>query len=213
MNAEQGEERFRTSVNQIVLEIELFWKRALFFWGFIASAFVAFVSLKNSDSMFTLIIATFGLVCSFIWTLVNRGSKYWVDYWEEKVFQNERYVTGSLFFQPASKGAHQTFFWLRGRRFSVTKLTIALSDYVFALWVGILINEVLTQFDLRVSGEAKTILTIIFLAFSGIFLLGLLCFGRGTDRPPIVEANAEQKEIMSEASEENTEKLESQESS
>jgi hypothetical protein len=69
-------------------EIDLFWKRSLFFW-FIAAAFVAYATLikseTNADKDLPFIIACFGLVYNFAWTLGNRGSKYWQEAWEQKL--------------------------------------------------------------------------------------------------------------------------------
>src|ERR1700687_4058379 len=59
------------------LEIDLFWKRSLFFWGFISAAFVGYTALRQSE--LRTVLACFGTVCSCAWTLVNRGSKYWQE--------------------------------------------------------------------------------------------------------------------------------------
>src|SRR5215208_5954246 len=46
-------------------EVERFWKRSLFFWGFIAAAFVAYgVLIEKSDKDLPLAISCFGLICS-----------------------------------------------------------------------------------------------------------------------------------------------------
>jgi hypothetical protein len=67
-------------------EIERFWARSIFFWGFIAAAFVAYAQLYNKDAKDSaLIVACFGFVCSIAWTLANRGGKYWQEAWEQKV--------------------------------------------------------------------------------------------------------------------------------
>ena len=71
---EQNEKRFDVSVQTRNLEIELFWKRSLFFWGFISAAFIGYAALRQSD--LRILLACFGMVCSCAWTLVNRGSKY-----------------------------------------------------------------------------------------------------------------------------------------
>ena len=60
-------------------EIELFWKRSLFFWGGIASAFVGYATLVKDKPSLAILIACFGFVCSVAWSLVNRGSKYWQE--------------------------------------------------------------------------------------------------------------------------------------
>lgn len=91
------EKRFEVVIEARKLEIELFGRRSLFFWGFMASAFVGYATLYKIGSGLSLIIACFGLVCSVAWTLVNRGSKYWQENWEAKVDKVEDNVTGPLF--------------------------------------------------------------------------------------------------------------------
>ena len=64
-------------------EIDLFWKRSLFFLGFISAAFIGFGALYKKDAPeLALLLACFGLVCSVAWTLANRGSKYWQENWQ-----------------------------------------------------------------------------------------------------------------------------------
>jgi hypothetical protein len=73
------------------------------------------------------------MVCAVIWTLANRGSKYWQEEWEHKVEVNEGPITGALFAvqsPPQDKGL-----W-KGRRFSASRLAIALSDFTALLWFG-----------------------------------------------------------------------------
>ncbi|MBF0552411.1 MAG: hypothetical protein HQK60_18010 [Deltaproteobacteria bacterium] len=87
--------QYETAVETRKLEITLFWTRSLFYWGFIASAFIAYAKLHN-DSKIAIIVACFGLVCSVAWTLANRGSKFWQETWEMKVEQAEKSLIKSL---------------------------------------------------------------------------------------------------------------------
>lgn len=115
-------------------EIGLFWQRSLFFWGFIAAAFVAYAELaKESDNDLRFIIACFGLVCSLAWTLGNRGSKYWQEAWELKVESVEQTVLGVPLFSRI-EDLQPKGFW-GGYRYSVSKLAIALSDFTVIIWI------------------------------------------------------------------------------
>ena len=89
-------------------EIEKFWQRSLFFWGFIGVAFVAYAQLsaKNDASFF---VACFGVVCSVAWTLQNRGSKYWQEAWESKVESVEIDVLGVDLFANREPIQHKGF--------------------------------------------------------------------------------------------------------
>lgn len=136
---ERMKKRYDVSLDTRKLEIELFWKRSLFFWGFIASSFIAFAAFsgaKTDNLHLKSLIALFGLVCSFCWTLANRGSKYWQENWESQVDEIEDKITGPLFKTPAPIQKNK-FWWFRARKFSVSKLTISLSDYVTIVWLGI----------------------------------------------------------------------------
>jgi len=123
-------------------EIELFWKRALFFWAFVAAAFAAFGSVYKEDALLALIVAGLGTVCSVAWTLANRGSKYWQQTWETRVAALEVSVTGPLF-NVDSPVQNESVAWLRARRFSVSKLTIALSDFIAFLWLLLEVGQLL----------------------------------------------------------------------
>lgn len=133
--SEKAKEAFDKSVNTRALEIELFWKRSLFFWGFIASAFIGYAALRKVGSDLSIVIGCFGMVCSAAWSLVNRGSKYWQENWEQKVEKIEQGVTGPLF--KIQEPVQKKGVWLSARRYSVSKLAIALSDFTFLIWASI----------------------------------------------------------------------------
>lgn len=62
-------------------EIELYWKRATYFWLFVAAIFTAYASIKRSQDTFIgksdilVLLACCGIVFSFAWICVNRASK------------------------------------------------------------------------------------------------------------------------------------------
>lgn len=142
--------RLQISNDTRKFEIELFWKRSLFFWGFIASAFIAFVASYKTNPTLSLVIANFGLACSIAWTLANRGSKFWQENWEQCVTESEDDVIGPLF-EEVKPRLEKDGFWLSARRFSVSKLTIALSDYVMVLWLFINSYLVITILNIEIA--------------------------------------------------------------
>jgi hypothetical protein len=133
---EQKAEILRYAAETRKFEIEKFWQRSLFFWGFIGAAFVAYAALYDKGkNLLPLLIACFGPVCSVAWTLQNRGSKYWQEAWEQKVVAVEREVLGVPLFsnlEPVQKKG----FW-GAARFSVSKLAIALSDFTILIWIAL----------------------------------------------------------------------------
>jgi len=126
-----NEKAFRIAIDQRDKEIELVWKRSNLFWLFTAGAFVAFYSIK-SNVLYSVIVANVGLFCSLCWTLVNRGSKFWMNSWERWVSDYDSYGYFS--------GAHpemETSWW--ASRFSMSKLVIAISDFMTLIWLVIII--------------------------------------------------------------------------
>jgi hypothetical protein len=141
VNEERSRLLFSTAADVRKFEIDLFWKRSVFFWGFISAAFVGYATLiKSQTPTLALPLACFGMVCSVAWTLVNRGSKYWQEAWERKVERVEKEATNSTPFateEPLDKSKGP---WLRARRMSVSKLTIALSDFTSAIWAMLVLR-------------------------------------------------------------------------
>jgi len=160
MTKDQKLKAFDTAHQNRLFEVELFWKRALFFWGFVASTFIAYVTISKTSQSIALVIACFGLVCSFVWSLANRGSKYWQEYWEKKVEELEDDLVGNLFIDdtPSNNSG-----WLSGRKFSVSKLSIAISDYLVLVWVSINAYE-LNKLYHYITFDKKTVLSCYILS-------------------------------------------------
>jgi len=126
--AKKKDRRYEVSLRTRDFEIELFWKRSYFFWLFVAACFAAYASLGDKQPVLAIVVANVGMVTSFGWSLANRGSKYWQENWETKVANTEDRITGPLFTRPGRplpKGC-----WLSARMYSVSKIAIALSDFI-----------------------------------------------------------------------------------
>ena len=162
--------RFETALATRNFEIELFWKRSLFFWGFIASTFVAYVALIDKIAFLSVAAACFGLVCSIAWSCVNRGSKYWQENWETLVEEAESEVTGELF--TLRRERHKDLGWLGARKFSVSRSAIALSDFTCCSWVGLLAFSVTKALNIKVSLSLKEAICLL-IVFTVVYLL---CF-------------------------------------
>lgn len=159
-------------------EIELFWKRSVFFWGFIAAAFVGYATLVKDKPSLAIIIACFGFVCSVAWSLVNRGSKYWQENWESIVGKIEDNVTGSLFKDRGER--QQKGIWLSSRRFSVSKVTIALSDFTSLIWFSLMSYHLLKILKPSIIIESNTLIALAIIG-SIIFAIAMACIGRSSE--------------------------------
>jgi hypothetical protein len=113
----------------------------------------------NSDNFYPLLISCFGFICSVAWSLANRGSKYWQENWENIIvhIENGNKEIGFLFsrVQPEGikikqeKSYKYLELWLKKRQFSVSKLSIAISDVLIIIWLLIIFKhtEVFNYFD------------------------------------------------------------------
>lgn len=176
-------ESYEVSLKLRNFEIDLFWKRALFFWGFIASAFWGFIEVKTKYPEFAPLVAGFGIICSLCWLLTNRGSKRWHENWEqnwEKYGKEGGFIDESIYksVEIENKGL------LGASKYSPSKLSILLSYFVLVLWVIVFINEVVVVF-IQSAGhnscciclsDVRTLMTIISITITVIWIhFALIC--------------------------------------
>lgn len=105
-DAEIAEKSFEKAWAIRNFEIELYWKRATYFWAFIASSFVGYFALINSanykpsdkhDNVEVYFLICMGFILSVAWLLTNKGSKTWQRHWETHVDLLEDQFTGPLY--------------------------------------------------------------------------------------------------------------------
>ena len=162
-------EQFKIALETRDFELELFWKRSAFFWAFIVSAFAGFAALKKDSPGYAFAVACFGFVSSFVRTHANRGSKYRNEDWESKIIENEKRTDPKLTFDVFGEEEVSQSSWLDGRRFSVSRLAIALSDFACFFWVVIIFQELKRDFsDVQVVCDLFSHLKLV---------LALFCFG------------------------------------
>lgn len=123
-------------------EIDLYWKRATYFWTLIGATmagYLVFSDASSSDpqrqlSQFILIIL--GVLFSLCWYFVNRGSKFWQLNWEKHLDVMEDRIIGPLYRTTISKEYYmRRLYVIYGPYpFSVSKINILLSFIVFILW-------------------------------------------------------------------------------
>jgi hypothetical protein len=77
---------------------------------------------------------------------------------------------------PQDKGC-----WLGSRKYSVSKLTIALSDYVFLLWLALVVGEAVRPYiPLHVQAWLNAFVRELLVTFSVLYVVLLFVFGRKT---------------------------------
>jgi hypothetical protein len=127
-------------------EIELYWKRAAYFWTFIAAAFVAFgviatakVQFEPLQSELLVLFSCLGFACSYSWIFVNTGSKFWQENWERHIDLLEDEVSGPLYKTVLLGPKKNKLAQLIGPgRFSVSSINTLISVLVTLFW-GLLV--------------------------------------------------------------------------
>jgi hypothetical protein len=147
------QEVFEQIVDIRKFEIELYWKRASYFWTFnsaIVAGYIllATIDIKNATETlranelikeeFQFLLNSFGIIFSIAWYFVNRGSKFWQVNWERHMGVMEEKVFGSLY-----KTTNYMPYYLSPRRFanlvgpfpfSVSKINHLLNLFLISVW-------------------------------------------------------------------------------
>ena len=133
-------------------EIDLYWRRATYFWAFIGSVFVAYGLIFTSDQengkdIALLITSSIGTVFSFAWVLVNKGSKFYQENWEAHIDLLEDEITGPLYKSVMDKSIiNDKEHWIKRilvgpSKFSVSKINQMVSIYVATVWIILCISS------------------------------------------------------------------------
>jgi len=119
-------------------EIELYWKRATYFWTFIGAALAGYALVyktsSGDNSWLLLVFSSLGLLFSVAWYLVNRGSKFWQNNWERHVDLLEDQVIGPLY-KTIAKGVDSKNPLTAPGEYSVSKINQILSVFISVFWM------------------------------------------------------------------------------
>ena len=164
-------------------EIELYWKRATYFWTLIASAFAAHFVILNAEHMQEKNFVGFSVVCvgflfTFAWLQVNRGSKQWQENWENHVDMLEDEVIGPLYktvlSRPSAGGEWLERFITGPAQISVSKTNQIVNVFTMAIWT-VLGWNVLPQFGRHYPLSLKH-LSVIFVTVGACAII--VCKGK-----------------------------------
>lgn len=149
-------------------EIDLYWRRATYFWALIASTFVGYFALISSEKYLTqevgnnvevYFLICIGFVLSLAWHLTNIGSKQWQRHWEVHVDLLEDKFTGPLY-----KTVYPEL------TFSVSKINEIVSFMIIGIWflLGVkymidqdLVQPLCSDFDVNYFVLASTMLSAL----------------------------------------------------
>lgn len=149
-------------------EIELYWKRATYFWAFLVTAFGIYSFIYRMDNtnnildknLLLIFSSSVGLLLSLCFYFVNRGSKYWQENWETQLDILLAKRIGPVFTRVKNP---TDGFWnlLRPYPFSVSKVNILLSILMIVIWIILFIFSVILFWELETSKCIEKVLCII----------------------------------------------------
>lgn len=152
-------------------EIDKFWTRAAYFWGFIVLIFGGYVSLLTSehnqkaiDMRLDLYLVLLGFLFSLSWYLVILGSKCWQRNWEAHIDRLENYVSGPIY---------KTIYYSGHRFYSVSKLNEIMSLAVFLVWCGLFGQYLYSHFSFTINLKKIDLLATIAIFATLIFACAL----------------------------------------
>jgi hypothetical protein len=162
-------------------EIEMYWKRATYFWAFIASTFVGYFALISSanytnydrfDHVEVYFLICIGFVLSLAWHFTNIGSKSWQRHWEVHVDLLEDAFTGPLY-----KTVHPQ------QTYSVSKINEIVSFVFVLIWLLLGVKYLFDQNLIRSFDESYSFNWFVVIS-TGISLLVVvsMMFGYGRGR-------------------------------
>lgn len=152
-------------------EIELYWKRANYFWALLVPTFAAYFAIINSNSYalqtnhsHLLIVIEIGIIVSFRWALINKGSKTWQQHWETHLEILEDAITGPLYKTVQSTST-----------FSVTKVNEIISWFFCLIWFVLAykfcedekLNISLTKIDKPLTCSSILTMVVLMIMFWG----------------------------------------------
>jgi len=179
-------------------EIDLYWKRATYFWAFIAAAFAGYFALLSSDSpppkeTFVL-LNCIGLMFSLTWYFVNRGSKFWQNNWERHVDLLEDEIIGPLY--KTAIDIHTCKFWKLQKEypFSVSKINQLLSLYVLLIWIFLTIQSLNEIYEIREPFKGTN--SILIVALTIVFIYILFTKAKTEQEPASKDLKAETKRLI-----------------
>lgn len=184
----KGENALKTALDVRKFEIELYWKRATYFWTFLTLTLGAYFTVllaKVDDKQVwlqheaLLILSCLGIAFSVCWSCVNRGSKFWQENWEKHVDLLEDANQGPLYKTVMSPGSVSLAKFWEPYPFSVSKLNQILSFFIIALFVLLLRTTLIRYYSSMWPADH---FVQAMLACTGIAVLILLIAGRTKEK-------------------------------
>jgi hypothetical protein len=127
-------------------EIGLYWQRAAYCWALIAAAFAGYFAVLGTDRLngkeyLAFTIGCIGLVFTWAWYLINRGSKFWQENWENHVDMLEDVLVGPLYKTILQRPGNPRHSFLGPLPVSVSQINLAVSIFTLFIWVALIVHS------------------------------------------------------------------------
>lgn len=152
-------------------EIQMYWKRALYFWGPQAVLIVAFLGLhegyinKAIGLLPNIVVGLVALVFTMAWRLALKGAKRWQENWEMHIDHLETLITGNLYTtvlfkapgkdRPLWGGEDNPFY-------SVTRVNESINLLLIFAWGFALALTLLPVIDCLIGNIFASVLCVVF---------------------------------------------------
>lgn len=177
-NKRINENALKTALDIRKFEIELYWKRATYFWAFIAVIFAGYFSVSQGSAnhdVILMVICCLGLVFSLSWYMVNKGSKFWQNNWEYHVDLLENKINGPLYKTIIYNSDISTNRPSKPYPFSVSKINQMLSFFLVMVWLILAVITLVKTF-LNINIAWRESYKFIDLVFNILIVVGTVCF-------------------------------------
>jgi hypothetical protein len=130
-------------------EISLYWQRAAYFWALIAATFAGYFAILSAEKLvdkgyLAYIVSCIGFIFSWAWFLVNTGSKYWQENWENHVDMLEDGVVGPLYktilHRPSSRNVFEKYVF-GPQAISVSRVNLGISIFTLCIWIALICHS------------------------------------------------------------------------
>ena len=131
-------------------EIDLYWKRAAYYWTLIAAIFAAYFLLHKiepKEHILLFVVSSVGFTLSVAWYLANRGSKFWINNWEMHVDYLEDEIIGPLYKTVAGSEKFKFHKLLTAYPYSVAKINQVVNLYIAGIWLFFSIYTLSMKFN------------------------------------------------------------------
>ena len=186
-------------------EIDRFWTRGLYFWGFITASFAAYMAVFNAslkkdvDIAFSaicgmsvtskIILFVLSFVCFIFclsWLLSQKGSKFWQKNWEKHIDYLEEEYIGKIFNSYLDTDNKNKFsrclLSVKPYRYSVSKISILCSMLITLCSFGLVLFHfvilILGLISVEISFPCRLAGIIIAVAILGLFICFIVQYAK-----------------------------------